>query len=113
MFSTESYRPRRASNISILSSNAASQSSQFTPQKDPKNGQSYAQLRCQVKQEDVKVNWLRDEHEITQEMDKYKILENGRERILEVNDVQNDDAGWLLNLNFHKNSIFLLSLIKL
>jgi hypothetical protein len=65
------------------------------PEKDPKNGQSYAKLRCQVKRDDVKVNWLRDESEITKETkpDKYHILENGRERILVVQDVRDNDAG--------------------
>lgn len=85
--------------MSMLSSNEVSSSmspqrSRFVPEKDS-SGHSFAKLRCQVKKEDVKVNWLRDETEITRETqpEKYNILENGRERILVVNDVRDDDAG--------------------
>lgn len=96
VFLTESYKPRRASNISILSPvSSSTQSSKFRPEQDSKTGQSFAKLRCQVKRDDVKVNWLRDETEITRETrpEKYRILENGKERILMVQDVREDDAG--------------------
>lgn len=104
VFSTESYRARRASNISILSPSVASSTtqlnnSQFSPERDTKSGQSYAQLRCQVKRNDVKVNWLRDESEISSESEKYRVLENGRERILVVQDVHDDDAGEFFTLS--------------
>lgn len=92
---TESYKPpRRSSNVSLNTSTAQS-ASQFTPEKDVSSGQSMARLRCQVKRDDVKVNWLRDEVEIKEDArpDKYRILEDGRERILLVKDVHNDDAG--------------------
>lgn len=73
---------------------AAQQNSQFSPERDEKTGKSFAQLRCQVKREDVKVNWLRDETEIPRDnSQKYRMLENGRERILVVEDVRDDDAG--------------------
>lgn len=81
--------------MSMLSTGGSSINERvFTPVKQP-NGNSIAEIKCQVKKEDVKVNWLRDEELITEDTksNKYKVLENGRERILVVSDVHADDEG--------------------
>jgi hypothetical protein len=58
------------------------------------NGQSVAKIRCEVKNEEAKVNWLRDEVPIrTDDDQKFKVINNGKERVLVVNNVQTDDEG--------------------
>ena len=54
-------------------------------------------LKCQVKKDDAKVDWLKNENIISdknfENSNKYKIIENGKERILYVNDVHTEDEG--------------------
>ena len=59
------------------------------------DGRSVAKLKCQVKRDDIKVKWLKDEVvlEPSMDSDKYKLIENGQERMLIVNDVRADDEG--------------------
>jgi len=68
----------------------------FTPER-LESGKSVARLKCQVKQDDIKVNWLRDDTMIStlnnQISSKYNVIENGKERVLIVNNVDTDDEG--------------------
>lgn len=66
----------------------------FTPEKVPETGESIARLKCNVKQDNVQVNWLKNENLINMSnQDKYKTYANGNERVLVVNDVHGNDDG--------------------
>lgn len=56
------------------------------------SGHSIGQLKCKVKNDDVKVNWLKNES-LLQNEEKYNIIENGKERILVINNVGPEDEG--------------------
>lgn len=91
MFSSESYYRRRLSNEQLFNQHV------FRPEKQA-NGESVAKIACQVKREDAKVSWLRDELPILLEhphetQDKYKLIENGKERVLVVKNVGESDQG--------------------
>jgi hypothetical protein len=69
----------------------------FKPEKQA-NGQSVAKIKCEVRTNDAQVNWLRDEIPIPSGRDensdeKFKIIDNGKEKVLIVNNVQTDDEG--------------------
>jgi len=66
----------------------------FVAFREPDGGH-VARLKCSVKQDDVEVNWLRDETIIntTSAESRYTSLQNGKERVLVVNDVQDLDDG--------------------
>ncbi len=54
---------------------------------------SIGELKCNVKRQDTTVNWFRGSNEIQIKKDKYSIIERGKERILIINDVNEDDVG--------------------
>ena len=91
MFLTSNYNRDAA----ILTSNEIFKSEKyFVPEKLANTGESVAKLRCQVKQDNVQVNWLKDEHLInTASPSKYSTVERGNERMLIVNDVHSNDEG--------------------
>ena len=68
---------------------------EFVPVKEADGGQVVAKLKCSVKRDDVEVNWLRDESVISTNSagGRYRSVENGKERMLIVNDVQDLDDG--------------------
>ncbi|RNA17973.1 muscle M-line assembly unc-89-like, partial [Brachionus plicatilis] len=71
------------------------------------SGQSVARMRVNVKKEDVKVNWFRDQVALVADQ-KYKMVENGKERILMVDDVQIVDQGeYICQSGKHKVTLYL------
>ncbi len=54
-------------------------------------------VKCQVKKDDAKVDWLKNENIISdksfENTNKYKVIENGKERILYIHDVHTEDEG--------------------
>ncbi|CAF0740265.1 unnamed protein product [Brachionus calyciflorus] len=78
---------RRPSTSSSLNSSSRI----FTTEKI-NTGESIAKIKVNVKKDDAKVNWFRDECILVQD-DKYKMIENGKERILLVNNVKREDQG--------------------
>ncbi len=76
------------------------------PEKDTEanGGRLFAKIKCQVKKEGLRVNWLRDENIVCREEEeeqqqesnknhKFKMIQNGKEHILIVNDLKTDDEG--------------------
>ena len=94
------------------SSSSYSSSTVVVPERDETSSGYVAKIKCSVKSADTKVEWLRDDKSLlalsdTQavsstppsaeaaaaENDKYRMLEEGNERVLVVNNVQTDDEG--------------------
>jgi hypothetical protein len=57
------------------------------------SGKSVAQIKCQVKKEDAQVNWLKDEVALPLNIEKYKMIADGKERVLFVDDPHTEDEG--------------------
>lgn len=69
----------------------------FEPERTP-TGESIARLKCNVKEENVQVNWLKNESLINTSHGRYKQIDHGNERVLVVNDVQENDDGMKKNI---------------
>ena len=86
VFKTDSYYKHGSGSEQFLREHV------FRPERQP-NGCSVAQIKCQVKKSDANVNWLRDEVPLRDDDDKFRMVANGHERLLIVNDVRAEDEG--------------------
>jgi hypothetical protein len=56
-------------------------------------GKNIGELKCVVKRDDTQVNWFKGRNHVVIKKDKYNIIERGKERILIINDVCEEDVG--------------------
>ncbi len=83
------------------------------------DGRSVCRLKCQLRKENAHVDWLKNELMLDpRTSNKYRMFNNGTERVLEVNDVHTEDEGeyvcqsgryrvtLFLNVNENKHDVF-------
>jgi hypothetical protein len=86
----------------------------FKCEKDS-NGKKIATLRCKVKKDDIQVNWIKDDNVLfpikdqnKYQINKYNVIEDGKERMLVVTDVKTDDEGeYICQSGKYTNTLYL------
>jgi hypothetical protein len=71
-----------------------------------------AKVKCQVKKDDAKVDWFKNENIISdksfENTNKYKVIESGKDRILYIQDVHTEDEGeYVCQSGKYRTSLFL------
>lgn len=113
------YYQQRDSDM-LTSNDVFRKTREFVPERVASSGEQVAKLKCQVSGENVQVNWLKNESVINiGQNSRYRTINEGNERMLIVNDVQDVDDGeyicqsgkyrvtLLLNVNEEPENVFM------